>query len=535
MPEDLSAAVSAARTSDRTDKRPSEVRGGAQSKRLLLLCVSVPSFMINLDGNIVAVSLPSIGRALHADFAAIEWVISAYTLTFAALVMPAGALADRYGRKRILVVGLAVFTLASFLCGAAPTAVILNAARAMQGVGAALLLSAALALLSKEFQGAERAPAFAFWGSVIGIAITLGPLVGGVLTQTLGWEWAFYVNVPVGIVMIALSVRAVPESRDPDSAKVDVAGAGSFAAALFLLTFALISGNHRGWSDPLVVATLSVSVILFIVFGLVETHQARPMLDLSFFRLPTYVGANLAGLTYAAALLTMLTYIPLYFQGGMNVSPTTAGLMMVPMALPLFIVPRLVARYLTHWMTGRALLALGLTFVSIGLFALSALASAFAPGPMLIAMAIAGIGAGILNGETAKVGLSVIPPARAGMAAGVGGTVRFAGIVLGFAGLGAILFERISAFLDAAPIGPRGRDLSSASTFIASGDLSAAARLPGTSVALAHAGFAAGYQTLFAVAAVIALAGAMSSLWLIEAVAPSRRGTESDEIIPEFE
>lgn len=190
----------------------------------ILLCVSIPSFMISLDANIVAVSLPSIAQSLRADFSAIEWVISAYTLTFATMMLPAGTLADKFGRKRLLMSGLAIFTAASLVCGAAPSALVLNLARAVQGVGAALQLSAALAILSFEFQGAARAKAFAFWGSVIGIAITLGPVVGGVITQTLGWEWAFYINIPVGIVMIVSTAKFVKESRDPGAKELDVGG-----------------------------------------------------------------------------------------------------------------------------------------------------------------------------------------------------------------------------------------------------------------------------------------------------------------------
>jgi len=201
-----------------------------QNRLLVLLCVSVPSFMINLDANIVAVSLSSIARSLHADFAAIEWVISAYTLAFATLVMPAGALADRFGRKRMLVLGLAIFTLASGICGAATSTTLLNYARALQGVGAALQLSAALAILAHGFQGRERASAFAFWGSVIGVAIMLGPVAGGLITQLFGWQWAFYVNLPVGAAMIALTLYAVKESKDPHAMRVDIAGVLTFTA-----------------------------------------------------------------------------------------------------------------------------------------------------------------------------------------------------------------------------------------------------------------------------------------------------------------
>lgn len=498
-----------------------------RSKFLLLLCVSIPSFMINLDGNIVAVSLPSIARALHADFASIEWVISAYTLTFAALVMPAGALSDRYGRKRVLLAGLTLFTLASLACGSAPTAVILNSARACQGVGAALLLSSALALLSAGFQGPGRAAAFAFWGSVIGIGITLGPLAGGVLTQTFGWQWAFYVNVPVGLVMLALSVYAVPESKDPNAATLDIWGSACFAACLFCLTFALISGNHRGWSDTLVLSSLVMSAVLFALFFWVEKRQTRPMLDLRIFRIPTYVGANLAGLTYAAALLTMLTYLPLYFQGGLDVTPISAGVMMLPMAVPLFVVPRIVSRFLDHRLSGRVLLTAGLLIVATGLFALAILAPSFHAGPMMVWMTVCGIGAGILNGETAKVGLSVIPHERAGMAAGVGGTVRFAGIVVGFAALGALLYQRVANALARAMPDLHSGSMRQVSELVVSGNISGAAHFHDGAVPAVLASFGAGYQALFGAAACVAVLGAIASWTLVRPtvvgdVAPSR-------------
>jgi len=202
---------------------------------LILLCVSIPSFMINLDGNIVAVSLTSIARSLHADFAAVEWVISAYTLTFAAMLMPAGTLADRFGRKRMLVIGLTLFTVASALCGAAQSDTMLNWARALQGVGAALQTSAALATLSHAFRGPARASAFSFWGSVIGVAIMLGPVAGGVITQYLGWRWAFYVNLPIGTAMIALTLFAVEDSKDPQAKRLDIAGVATFSGFLVLL------------------------------------------------------------------------------------------------------------------------------------------------------------------------------------------------------------------------------------------------------------------------------------------------------------
>jgi MFS family permease len=229
---------------------PAEITASAKRQALLvLICTSAPSFMLQLDANIVSVSLPAIAHSLNAGFAGIEWVITAYMLSFASLLMPAGALADRFGRKRLLITGLSVFTLASFVCGAVPNLTVLIAARALQGAGAAMQLSSALATLSHAFQGEARARAFAFWGSVVGIGIASGPVVGGLITQGFGWEWAFYVNLPIGIALIALIVKVIESSKDPAAVRLDLPGVACFAGALFLTTLALIEGNHRGWAD----------------------------------------------------------------------------------------------------------------------------------------------------------------------------------------------------------------------------------------------------------------------------------------------
>jgi len=488
--------------------------GRQTAKRLILLCVCVPVFMLNLDANIVAVSLPAIAHSLKADFAAVEWVVSAYMLTFASLMLPAGMLADRYGRKNVLILGLGIFTLASFVCGAAPSVSMLNAARALQGAGAALLLSAALATLSHEFRGRERAPAFAFWGSVIGVAITLGPVTGGLITHTFGWECAFYVNVPIGLMMIALTFYAVRPSRDPDATGVDVPGSLSFAGALFLVTLTLISGNHQGWRSPSVAAEFLGATVLFGAFLVIELTQSRPMLELRYFRRPTYIGVNIAGLAYAAAFLTMVTFLPLYLQGGLELAPQEAGVLMLPLAMPLVLVPRLVARYLTLRLSGRVLLTIGLGLVGAGLLWLALVAAHFRYASMVAGMLIAGTGAGILNGEIAKVGITAIPPERARMAAGVGGTVRFTGIVVGFAVLGAILFGQVGSTLRAL----LPQDIPEAQRFeivqrVVAGDLPGAARMTEGVNEAARVSFGAGYRAVFLSAAALAAVAAIAS-WL---------------------
>src|ERR1700722_12098313 len=307
--------------------RPRPARWVTGRRARVLLCASGVSFMIMLDSNIVAVSLPSIARDLNATFADIEWVVSAYVLTFAALLMPSGA--------------LAVFVLASLMCGLAPSASVLNAARALQGVGAAIELSAALAVLGHAFQGAERAKAFGFWGTVVGVAVAVGPLVGGLITSTLGWRFAFFVNLPVGAALIWLAVDAIEESRDPDAQRLDVAGMLSFRGGLFFLIWALIGANRVGWSAEQTLAKLLASAVLFALFVAAELMQERPMVDFALFRKRTFLGAGFSMPGFPAAAQVMMTYLPLYLQNVFALSPAAAGLGMLPFALPLFLCPRI--------------------------------------------------------------------------------------------------------------------------------------------------------------------------------------------------
>ncbi len=513
----------------------------ATRQLLVLLCVSAPSFMLQLDANIVAVSLPSIAQSLKADFAGIEWVITAYMLAFASLMLPAGALADRFGRKRILVAGLTVFTLASVLCGAAPNLAVLVAARAFQGLGAALQLSAGLATLSNAFSGDARARAFAFWGSVVGVGISMGPIVGGIITQSFGWQWAFYINLPVGAAAITLTLVVIRDSRDPDATRLDIPGVLSFSAFLFLTTLTLISGNRDGWTSPHILAEGGGAFLLFVLFLVVECRQTRPMLDFSFFRQPTYLGANIAQFAFAAGLLTMLTFMPIYFQSGLGVSPRTAGLLMLPMALPLFIVPRIVTTQLSHRLSGRVLLTFGLAIISAGLAGMAMMAGRLDDRAILIGMLVTGLGAGILNGETTKVGMTVIPPERAGMASGVSGTVRFTGVVVGFAALGVILFGRIAATITSALPSLDQTERTELIHRVASGDLAAVAARSQDLQAPALRSFGAGYQALLFSGALLTAVAAVAVWFLVRAsdtrpiARPDRPRSRTRAVLPASE
>ncbi len=501
----------------------------------VLLCASGMCFMIMLDSNIVAVSLPSIARDLGAAFSDIEWVVSAYVLTFAALLMPSGALADRIGRRRIALVGLSVFTLSSLLCGLAPGALILNMARAVQGIGAALQLSAALAILGHEFRGSDRARAFGFWGTVIGVAVALGPLVGGVITSSFGWRWAFLVNVPIGAVLVVLTVAVVEESRDPDAVRLDLAGMVLFGGGLFCLVWALIDGNAAGWSSRPILLKLAAAIALFILFVVAERAQMRPMVDFSLFRRRTFLGASVAMLGFASSAQVMMTYLPLYLQNAFGLGAAAAGFGMLPFALPLFFCPRIAAA-LAERTSGRTLLAIGLAIVALGNIATAALIAANGTyAAIAIGMVVTGCGAGLLNGETAKVSMSVIPPERGGMASGIGGTLRFVGLVTGITGLGAVLASETQLHFVRA-IASRGLSGSLAGraqfmvSRIVSGDISGvvdkvvpAAR--GAMIDISRGSFAAGFTIVLVVAGGIATLAALLTVILVSAAetAPARR------------
>ena len=315
------------------------------SPHLTLLTASGVCSLIVLDTNIVAVTLPSIARDLGANFADIEWVVSAYMLAFATLLLPAGSVADRFGRKRSLIWGLGIFILASLGCGAAPSALWLDIARAVKGVGAALLLTSALASIGHTFHDeVERAKAWAFWGACMGVAMTAAPTLGGLITEYLGWRWIFYLNLPVGLGLMALVLHAIPESRDTLAARLDPWGSLAFSASLLCLIWGLIEANRIGWDNPLTYARLLGGGLLLGVFVLVERLQQRPMVDLQLFRHPRFIGALLGMFAYAGCAQVMMTLLPFYLQNGLGFSAIASGLGMLPFALTMLIGPRIGAR-----------------------------------------------------------------------------------------------------------------------------------------------------------------------------------------------
>src|SRR6476620_7114852 len=251
--------------------------------------------MLLLDITVVNVALPSIRKDLGASFTDLQWVVDAYALTLAALVLTAGSLADRLGRRRVFIVGLGIFSAASLLCALSPDATFLNLARAVQGVGGAVMFAVSLALIAQEFTaGRERGMAMGIYGASIGVAVAVGPLVGGALTDGLGWQSIFYLNVPIGLAAIAVTYLKLRESRDPNATRIDWPGVASFSAALFVLVLALVRGNDEGWGSTLIVSLFAAGAVLMSGFIAVESRVSEPMLPLGLFKRPSFTGVQLA-------------------------------------------------------------------------------------------------------------------------------------------------------------------------------------------------------------------------------------------------
>jgi predicted MFS family arabinose efflux permease len=419
----------------------------------------------------------------------------------------------------------------------------LNLARALQGIGASLLLTASLAVINHTFTGAERAKAYAFWGACLGIAITCGPIIGGVITAVFGWRWAFLMNLPIGVALIIAAWKFVEESSDHEAKQLDYAGIVTFSAGLFLLIWALIDGNALGWTSQGILMRLAGAAVLLVAFYFIETGQQRPMVDFSLFRQPTFLGSSFAMLGYAGAAQVMIFFLPLLLQNAYGFAPAAAGTAMLPFALPMFLTPRFGSKLGTRY-SGRALLTAGLAVTTVGNLCLYATVAAHASYAVFgIGMVVAGIGAGLLNSETAKVMQGAVPAQRAGMASGISATTRFVGLLVGVAGLGAVLSIGVSnRFSSSAVVSGLDADLvARAAKRVASGDVDGVIGILGTPAAQTiHAAaadaFAGGFgQTSLIAAIVAALCGLLTYLFVRASDTAPVTGGKAAELAPAME
>jgi EmrB/QacA subfamily drug resistance transporter len=490
-----------------------------------LIAVSVAIFMLLLDITVVNVALPDIQRSLHSSFADLQWVVNAYALTLAAFLLTSGAVADLIGRRRVFTLGLVVFTSASALCGVSDSPLMLNLARAVQGTGGAMMFATSLALLAEAFHGRERGTAFGVFGAVTGGAVAIGPVLGGVITSGIGWQWIFFVNVPIGVLAVFITLTRVSDSRDPNATGVDWAGLVSFSASLFLLVYALVQANEKGWGSTEIVSLLIAAAVLLIVFVVVEHLQSRPMLDLTLFRRPAFTGANIVAFTLSASFFAMFLYLTLYIQDVLGYGPLQAGLRFLPSTLLSFAVAPVAGR-LSVRIPVRLLLGGGLLLISAGLLAMTTLDASSSWAALIPGFVLAGSGVGLINPPLASTAIGVVPTERSGMASGINSTFRQVGIATGIAGLGAIFQHGVTHGTTAAlrASGHAAEVLSSAhghlATLLESGEVTQIAHSlsPVARSALDHSyrvGFIEAFTTIALIAAIIALVGAVLAFVLV--------------------
>jgi EmrB/QacA subfamily drug resistance transporter len=398
--------------------------------------------MLLLDITIVNVALPDIQRAFHASLSDLQWTIDAYALTLAAFLLTAGSLADLLGRRRLFAIGLVVFTLGSLACGLADGALTLILARAGQGVGGAIMFATSLALIAQAFRGRERALAFGLLGAITGVAVAIGPVLGGVLTSDLSWRWIFFVNLPIGVFALLVTITRVEESCNPAAKRPDIIGFLTFSTGLAALTFGLISSNDDGWGSLTVAGSLAAATILLASFLVAERVQREPMFDLALLRVPTFGGGLAAALAVNGSLFALLTYLILYFQQTLGLSPAQTGVRFLPLTIAIFFASGIAGR-LSERVPHRLLIAPGFVLIGTGLLLMRGLTAGSSWTHLLPGMIVAGIGAGLVNVPLAATAVGIVEPARAGMASGINTTFRQVGTATGVAALGAILASHV--------------------------------------------------------------------------------------------
>jgi EmrB/QacA subfamily drug resistance transporter len=490
-----------------------------------LIAVSVAIFMLLLDITVVNVALPDIQRSLHSSFSDLQWVVNAYALTLAAFLLTSGSVADLIGRRRVFVVGLVVFTVSSAVCGLSTTPLMLNLARAVQGTGGAMMFATALALIAQAFHGKERGTAFGVFGAVTGGAVAIGPVLGGVITSGIGWEWIFFVNVPIGVIAVFIAITRVADSRDPNATGVDWPGLTTFSGSLFLLVYALVQGNEKGWGSTEIVSFLIGAAVLMTLFIVVELRRSEPMLDLSLFRRPAFSGASIVAFCLSGSFFAMFLYLTLYIQDVLGYSPLQAGLRFLPSTLLSFIVAPIAGR-LSVRVPVRLLLGSGLLLIGIGLLTMTVVDAASTWTVLIPGFVLAGTGVGLVNPPLASTAVGVVPVEHSGMASGINSTFRQVGIATGIAGLGAVFQHSVTHGTTAALLASgHAREIVSTAhgqlgTLLESGEVTriASSLSPAARTALDHSyrvGFTGAFTTIAAIAAVVALVGAALAFVLV--------------------
>ena len=407
-----------------------------------LAAVAFGLFMIMLDNTVVNVALPSIQEDLGATLSQLQWIVTGYALTFAALMLIGGKLADAYGRRLIFVVGIVVFTLASLWCGLADSGNMLIIARIVQGAGAALMNPATLSIIAATFPPKERGMAIGIWAGVSALALAIGPLLGGLLTEHLSWHWIFFVNVPIGVVAIAASYLLITESKDSTHVSLDLPGLGTSALGLFALTYGLIEANTYGWTSGRILASFIVAAVALVLFVVLEHRQRVPMLDLSLFRNSTFAGANTVMLLVALAMFGMFFFNSLYLQRVLGYSAIETGASFLPMTVLIVLIAPVAGRF-SDRIGSRWLMGAGLVCLSASLLSFSRLGVDSSFWDVLPGLILGGIGMSLAMTPTTAAAMGSVPVDKAGVGSAVLNSMRQVGGSLGIALMGAIVASSI--------------------------------------------------------------------------------------------
>src|SRR4051794_36848217 len=503
---------------DRLHRAP-DGHGRPVRKWLPLVAICTGTFMLLVDVTIVNVALPDIATDLTTSFTQLQWVVDVYALALAALVLGAGSLADLYGRRRLYLVGLVLFAVASLASGLAPNAGALIAARGVQGIGGAIMFATTIALINTSYDGRDRGTAFGVWGAVVGASAALGPILGGALTE-LSWRWIFLVNLPVCVLAVVLTLTAVEEARQPDAPRPDVRGIALFTLGAGAVVFGLVRAASDGWGRIDAWGPIVAGLAVLAGWIAVERRSRARMLDVGLFRSPSFTGIMLGALVLNAAAFAELVYVSLWLQSIGGLSPLQAGCVFIPLPALSFGVAAVAGRFLQTRLP-RLVLSAGLVLIGAGGL-LMALVDAGSTWRVLVAgLAVLGAGVGMANPTLASAALAAVPRERSGMASGAVNTARQLGFALGVAVLGTVFTSgATSALRDARASHPSGLasalSAGQAQKIVASADPGVRGRL----AEVLAAGYADGLRDVFLACGVAGVVGGLLVLWLVRAAAP---------------
>ena len=422
---------------------PPERTTGRDPKWWTLVAVCLGIFILLLDITIVNVALADIQRDLDATLSDLQWVIDAYALSLAALLLTAGSLADLYGRRLVFVIGAGLFMAGSIACGAAQDIFFLQLARAFQGIGGAAMFATALALIASAFQGRDRGVAFGAFGATTGVAVAVGPVLGGVLTSGISWRWIFFVNVPICLLAIVIGMWRVKESHDPRAGRPDWFGFVTFSLGLGALVYGLIRAGQTQWDDGGVVFCLVAAVALLVVFVLSQLRGTDPMFDLALLRKPTFTGGLIAAFGVSASVFSLLAYLVIYVQNVLGYSAVGAGVRFLFLSGAAFVAAAVAGR-LTEKVPAKWLIAPGFVVLGLGLLLLQGIEVDSSWTHLIPGLLVCGIGVGMINTPLASTAVGVVTVDRSGMASGINSTLRQVGVATGIAVLGTIFSHRVA-------------------------------------------------------------------------------------------